>query len=125
MTSKYLSFVAALAVIGALCATQVQADDNKSHHLIVGSRLPGDRLSLTQTVVKDSKWMRKVIVEKTFVVPWPSTITQVEALDQKTNGNGAVASILQGGPGSNSVTIRFKSQRGHGINFRVNLYARA
>lgn len=122
MTSKFLSFVVALAVIGALAPIEVLGD--KSHHLIVGSRQPGDRLSLTETVVKESKWMRKVIVEKTFPVPWPSTITQVEALDQKTNGNGAVASILQGGPGSSSVTIRFKSQRGHGINFRVEIYSR-
>ncbi|KAL6425367.1 hypothetical protein ACFW04_009513 [Cataglyphis niger] len=72
---------------------------NKSNHLIVGSRVPGDRLVLRQNVFKNSSWMKK------------------------TNGNGATASLLKGGPGFNNVTLRFKSQRGHSINHVVELYA--
>lgn len=97
---------------------------NKSHNLIVGSRMAGDRLSLKENIVKNSSWMQIVTVQKTFnVSPW-ERITQVQALDQKTNGNGAFASILNGGPGFSNVTLKFKSQRGHGINFVVQIFSR-
>ncbi|XP_011686768.1 PREDICTED: probable salivary secreted peptide [Wasmannia auropunctata] len=97
---------------------------DKSHHLVVGSRMPGDRVVLRENIVKDSSWLRVVTVEKTLYAAANERITMVEALDQKTNGNGAYASILNGGPGHNNVTMKFKSQRGHGINFIVQLYAR-
>ncbi|XP_012535213.2 probable salivary secreted peptide [Monomorium pharaonis] len=100
------------------------APANKSHHLIVGYRMPGDRLALRVGVTKNSGWMKVQVVEKTFNVSMWERITMVEALDQKTNGNGAYANILRGGPGYSNVTIKFKSQRGHGINFIVNLYSR-
>ncbi|XP_011161049.1 probable salivary secreted peptide [Solenopsis invicta] len=96
----------------------------ESHNLIVGTRAPGDRLSHKENIVKDSSIMRVVTVEKTFFVPQGERITLIEALDQKTNGNGAQASILNGGPGNNNVTLKFKSKRGHGINFIVQLYSR-
>ncbi|XP_076175909.1 putative salivary secreted peptide [Ptiloglossa arizonensis] len=97
---------------------------NKSHDLIVGSRLPGDRLVLRQSVVKNSSWMKVIVVEKTFNVSRFDRITTVAARDQKTNGNGAYPSLIKGGPGYNNVTLKFKSQRGHGINFIVELFAR-
>ncbi|XP_076277362.1 putative salivary secreted peptide [Lasioglossum baleicum] len=98
---------------------------NKSHHLIVGSRVPGDRLVLRQSVIEKSSWMQVISITRRFNTTrtWEK-ITQVRALDQKTNGNGAYASLLSGGPGFNNVTLKFKSQRGHGINFIVELYAR-
>lgn len=97
---------------------------NKSHDLIIGYRMPGDRLILRQSIIKNSSWGRIVTDERTFNTTRFERITQVRALDQKTNGNGAYASILFGGPGWNNVTIRFKSQRGHGINFIVEIYSR-
>lgn len=100
------------------------AAENKSHHLIIGYRLPGDKLVFTENIVKNSEWLRIVTLEKTFNTTRNERITLLQALDQKTNGNGAYASILRGGPGHSNVTIRFKSQRGHGINFVVELYAR-
>ncbi|XP_063995091.1 probable salivary secreted peptide [Diachasmimorpha longicaudata] len=97
---------------------------NKSHHLIVGRRLSGDSVTYQENIVKSSKLWQIVTVQKTFYAARNERITQVVALDQKTNGNGAYASIVEGGPGRNDVTIRFKSQRGHGINFIVQLYSR-
>ncbi|XP_011867528.1 PREDICTED: probable salivary secreted peptide [Vollenhovia emeryi] len=97
---------------------------NKSHHLRVGYRMPGDRLVLRESVIKNSAWMKVQIVEKTFNVSKWERITMVEALDQKTNGNGAHANIQKGGPGYSNVTLKFKSQRGHGINFVVQVYSR-
>lgn len=120
--------VAALLAVNSVPASgavnSYAAADNKSHHLIVGYRMPGDRLVLRQNVVKNSSWMKIVTEEKTLNVSSWERITQLRALDQKTNGNGAYASILRGGPAHSNVTIRFKSQRGHGINFIVELYAR-
>ncbi|TGZ36158.1 probable salivary secreted peptide [Temnothorax longispinosus] len=95
-----------------------------SHHLIVGFRMPGDKLVLKENIVKNSGWMQVKVIEKTFSVPRGERITMVEALDQKTNGNGAYASIKGGGPGHNNVTMKFKSQRSHGINFVLQLYSR-
>lgn len=101
-----------------------KSNKDNSHNLVVGYRLPGDKLVLRQNVIKNSSWMRVVVVEKSFSILEFERITLLRALDQKTNGNGAYASILEGGPGHNNVTIRFKSQRGHGIDFTVELYSR-
>ncbi|XP_071573745.1 probable salivary secreted peptide [Temnothorax nylanderi] len=95
-----------------------------SHHLIVGYRIPGDRRVLKQSIIKNSSWMKVQVIQKTFNVSRGERITMVKALDQKTNGNGAYASILRGGPGHNYVTIKFQSQKGHSINFVLQLYAR-
>ncbi|EFN76403.1 probable salivary secreted peptide [Harpegnathos saltator] len=118
--------VAALLAINTESASgsNYYAAANKSHHLIVGYRMPGDRLVYKENIVKESSWMRVITVEKTFNVTKYERITLLQALDQKTNGNGAHASILQGGPGHSNVTLKFKSERGHGINFVVELYAR-
>ena len=125
----YLAIVA-IAVIFAQVNTAPQVgyyaanNTNKSHNLVVGYRMPGDRLVLRQNVIKNSSWGRIVVEERTFNVSKWERITMVQALDQKTNGNGAYASITNGGPGNQNVTIRLKSQRGHGINFIIELYSR-
>jgi len=118
--------VTALLTVSTIPASEAftYAASNKSHHLIVGYRAPGDRLVLRENIVKNSGWMKVQVIEKTFNVSRFERITMVEALDQKTNGNGAYASILNGGPGHSNVTMKFKSQRGHGINFIVNIYGR-
>ncbi|KAG7206235.1 hypothetical protein KM043_003627 [Ampulex compressa] len=113
------------AFVALACNVELgSASGDKSHHLVVGSRLPGDKLSMKENIVKSSSWLRIVTVEKTFYVQTHERITQVQALDQKTNGNGAYASLVGGGPGHNFVTLRFKSQRSHGINFVVEIFSR-
>ncbi|XP_076642146.1 putative salivary secreted peptide [Halictus rubicundus] len=97
---------------------------NKSHNLVIGYRQGGDRLVLRQSVIKKSAWLQVQSIQKSFNTSQWERITMVKALDQKTNGNGAYASLLGGGPGYNNVVLKFKSQRGHGINFIVELYAR-
>ncbi|XP_043461987.1 probable salivary secreted peptide [Leptopilina heterotoma] len=123
-----LTFIVALSVSSYAIPNEhnryARGTANKSHHLIVGSRLAGDKLVLRQNIQKNSSWMQVVVVEKTFNTTQFQRITQIAALDQKTNGNGAYASLTKGGPGTDKVTLKFKSQRGHGINFIVELYAR-
>ncbi|OXU19029.1 hypothetical protein TSAR_008851, partial [Trichomalopsis sarcophagae] len=62
--------------------------------------------------------------KRTFSTDGTAKITLIKALDQKTNGNGAYVSLINGGPGQTFVTLEFKSQKGHGINFVVELYAK-
>ncbi|XP_076760022.1 putative salivary secreted peptide [Xylocopa sonorina] len=128
---KVLFYLALVVIVAAVTEVnssaqvgQYASNVNKSHNLSVGFRMPGDRIVLRQNVVKNSSWMRIVTEERTFNASRYDRITLVQALDQKTDGNGAYASILRGGPGTSNVTMRFKSQRGHGINFVVELYAR-
>ncbi|KAK0168625.1 hypothetical protein PV327_002403 [Microctonus hyperodae] len=132
MTSKFV-FLAVILATFAIASSlyppsayvqQYVAAPNKSHHLIAGSRLPGDRLLLQQYIVKSSSWMQITTVEKSFNVSRYEKITQIQALDQKNDGTGAYPSIIRGGPGTSNVTIKFKSQRSKGINFVVLIYAR-
>ncbi|GAB1861889.1 Salivary secreted peptide [Camponotus japonicus] len=118
--------VAALMAINTVPANGAvnQFATNKSNHLIVGYRVPGDKLVLRQNIVKNSSWMKVVVIEKTFNVSTWQRITLLQSLDQKTNGNGATASLLNGGPGFSNVTLKFKSLRGHGINHIVEIYSR-
>ena len=100
------------------------AAPNKSHNLIIGSRQPNDRLVYQENIVKPSKWLQVIEVTKSFGIGPAFAITQVRAMDQKTNGNGAIATRVAGGPGYSNITLKFKSQRGHGINFVVQVYGR-
>ncbi|XP_058790195.1 probable salivary secreted peptide [Phymastichus coffea] len=94
---------------------------NKSHNLIIGTRQPGDQQMYRENIIKKSKWMSVVTVTKTYQTS-NYTISQIRALDQKTNGKGAIAQRISGGIGFNNVTLKFKSLKGHGINFVVELY---
>lgn len=127
---KYI-IVLGFMIAAAVAVNLATADDvdhfapaNKSHHLIVGYRLPGDRMVLKQAINVNSSWMKVKQIQKTFNTTRNERITLIRAMDQKTNGKGAYASILRGGPGHTNVTMKFKSQRGHGINFIVEIYAR-
>ncbi|KAK2589027.1 hypothetical protein KPH14_001870 [Odynerus spinipes] len=124
--------IALVLVVAAAMAVEVvprvhmenYAAANKSHNLVIGYRMPGDRLVLRQNIEKKSSWLQIVTVEKTFNTTRYDVITQVNAFDQRTDGTGAYASVLNGGPGHRNVSMRFKSQRNHGIHFVVEIYAR-
>ncbi|MEW1551851.1 MBF2 family protein [Streptomyces tsukubensis] len=98
--------------------------DSSPHNLIVGSRAPGDRLVATESVVVDAVPGKIVTAERTLSAALYQRITLLHALDQVCDGTGAYASDLLGGPGFSFVTLKFKSQRGEGINFSVEVYAR-
>lgn len=49
-------------------------------------------------------------------------IHAIRAYDQKTNGNGANATLIAGGINSTTATILFKSKQGHGIDFKLEIY---
>lgn len=120
-------FVVALLAVNTVPASEVYASyapANKSHNLVLGNRMPGDRLLYKEHIVKGSLWLKIVTVERTYNASTWERITMIEALDKDTNGNGAYASILNGGLGHSNVTIGLKSQKSHGINFIIQLYGR-
>lgn len=49
-------------------------------------------------------------------------ITRVEALDQKKNGNGGEARIIDGGPNHRCVQLGFTNTVGNVIRFLVKIY---
>ena len=121
----FILFVLTVYVRAAPPSVEAKSDDEiKSHNLIVGYRVPGDWLLQKEDVVKDKQFLQVVTLTKTFTGNGKSIITQIKALDQKTNGNGAYATIISGGVGESYVTIKFKSQRNHSIKFKVEIYGR-
>lgn len=66
---------------------------SKSQDLILGNRSFGDRLVVEENVNKRSSFWRIVTKEKTFYVPKYARITAVEALDLRSDGSGAYASM--------------------------------
>ncbi|XP_043272547.1 probable salivary secreted peptide [Venturia canescens] len=105
-------------------SSNATSKSGKSHALIVGGRVLGDRCVYKEHIVKDSSWFRIVTHEQVYNVSKYERITQVKATDRATDGNGARASLLGGGPGFSSAKLRLKSQRGHGIDYDIEIYAR-
>ncbi|XP_033212031.1 probable salivary secreted peptide [Belonocnema kinseyi] len=118
----FILFVLAVYVTAAPNFETKFDDENKSHDLIVGYRVPGDWLLEKDDVLREKQFLQVVTLTKTFTGNGKSVITQIKALDQKTNGNGAYATVISGGVDQSYVTIKFKSQRNHGIRFKVEIY---
>ncbi|KAL2743330.1 hypothetical protein V1477_008819 [Vespula maculifrons] len=116
--------VAAVTAVEYVPRAHLEEYAGKSHNLTIGYRKPGDRLILQQNVVKKSAWMRIVSTTMTFNIPKFKQLTMVSAHDRKNDGTGAYCKLVRGGPGYGNVTLKFESQRSHGINFTVYLYAR-
>ncbi|XP_011314086.1 probable salivary secreted peptide [Fopius arisanus] len=96
---------------------------NRSHHLIAGNRLPGDRLAHQEYIYRGSSvW--QMSIQRIFSAAKFEKITQVLALDQTNNGTGGYANIVRGGPGSTNVTLQFTNQKNYGLRFLVQIYAR-
>ncbi|XP_014211445.1 probable salivary secreted peptide [Copidosoma floridanum] len=112
--------VALLLIALAIASSQAAMKND----LIVGARVPGDRVIQAAIVQKSHAILQVVKLKKTFIGNNYSTITQVRLMDQNKNGNGATPTIINGGPGHNFVTVEFKSVRGHSIDFIVELYGR-
>lgn len=49
-------------------------------------------------------------------------ITSIQAMDGNTKGNGGNVTIIAGGVNSKSVHLRFRSQRGHSIDFNLKIF---
>lgn len=107
-----------------LATVAITLASTKSNDLIVGARLPNDRLLQREFVKVPSKMLQVVKHSATYTGDNYSKITQVRLLDQNKKGNGASASIANGGPGLSYVGVEIKSKRGHSVDFIVEIYGR-
>nr|BAN21274.1 unkown protein [Riptortus pedestris] len=82
-----------------------------------------DRLLNSTQVVRPGKMMSVLSFEQTFLVK--GTIHFIQALDQKREFCGGCVYLSEGGVGFSHVTLRFKSVRGQGVRFLVNIYGRS
>ncbi|XP_043461984.1 probable salivary secreted peptide [Leptopilina heterotoma] len=103
----------------------IETVGRQSHHLIVGSRLPGDS-DLTRDYIYIRPELKRIItIERIINITFSNAkITQVAAYDQKSDGTGAYAVIISGGPGFQHVGLRFVSQLSRGIDFVVELFGK-
>lgn len=103
----------------------IETVGRQSHHLIVGSRLPGDSDLTRDYIYIRPQSMRIITFEKIINITFSNAkITQVAAYDQKSDGTGAYAVIISGGPGFQYVGLRFVSQVDRGIDFVVELFGK-
>lgn len=102
------------------------ADDNKSHDWHLGTMRPGDYLLWKGVVKEGSKFLQKITKDVEFPKiagrPESQTISYIAAYDQHQDGDGGYVSLLEGGDNEKRVKLHFKSKRGHGIDFRVEIY---
>ncbi|KAJ8668348.1 hypothetical protein QAD02_010011 [Eretmocerus hayati] len=112
---KYTPILITL-LIGSVFSTQ--------HNLEVGAHQPGDRLVTTDEVRIDANLIKKVVEEREFLVPRGYVITMVKATNLSSDDTGAEVVMLGGGPGSDRVRLRFKSQRFEGVYHRVDIFAK-
>lgn len=139
MTTSFKSTLSLVAVALAIAAITVSSSPvsseedysaetfavNKSNHLVVGNRQYGDKIIYNESI--EEKYLitgQKLILNRTILAPNSYVITQIRALDKITDGTGAEPTVTGGGPDLTWVTLRFKSQRWHGIYFNVEVYAK-
>ncbi|KAK3933362.1 putative salivary secreted peptide [Frankliniella fusca] len=96
-----------------------------TNDVIIGNCRSDDRLLMSQTVRKSSKWFKV----RTEVVKYPTwgrnggliSCIQLQAL--KTANIGS-ANVQSGGPGQSFVEVKVKSDRGHSVAWNVIIYGR-
>lgn len=117
-------FIAAFLAFGVI---SVSSSILSSNDLTVGARQSNDKLVYDGIIDIPASWIgRKVIHEQTFNATLSNhIITQLRALDLAENDTGASVIVTAGGPGHESMTLRFKSQRLRGIYFRVLVFAKS
>jgi len=113
-----------LLLIAISITAVLSASKQASKNVIVGARFKHDHLLQREFEKEPSKLLQTVKIKKTYPGNKRSRITQVKLLDQNKKGNGATASIVNGGPGSTFVTVEFKSVKGHSVDYIVEIYGR-
>ncbi|XP_043461974.1 probable salivary secreted peptide [Leptopilina heterotoma] len=95
---------------------------NNSHNLIIGSRQPGDKLYIDLNVTAPAIKSKIVIKSATYFIHLGHNITQIAAVDWKTDGTGADVTLESGSVEENNFTLTFKSQESYGIDFLLQVY---
>ncbi|KAJ1524134.1 hypothetical protein ONE63_010664 [Megalurothrips usitatus] len=93
-------------------------------HLLIRWFRCGRRLLLQETAYKDSIW--GIVRDADIVYPKKNElgykISCIKIIDQRKDGKNGVTKVKEGGLGSNFVKLRFHSERGHSLNWVVQIY---
>ena len=87
-----------------------------------GSRKEGDRLLVYEAVFVPFEHYRSVETYKSFKTPHNEKINRFHIINTKIDGHPTEYVIEDGGIGYDFMSISFKSETGHGIYYRVELY---
>jgi hypothetical protein len=82
-----------------------------------------DRILDARDIKKGSSWLQVNTMNVTFG-PYYRNISWIRVTDRVPKNKGATATLGFGGPGRNSTSIRFKSQRGEKIDSFVEIFTR-
>lgn len=122
---RFHVLAAVVVTLAAFLANTSAAYENQLD-LHLRSHEPPYDLPVVKKYVREKKIpILPIIVEEeeTFTVPVGYEIAYVKAVDQKQNGHGAKVVVIAGGLGESFVTLKFESQRGHSIDYLVEIYA--
>lgn len=130
-----LKFASLLIFVGVLCAVALAkehlpekgetCDWLKRNHLLLGHREIGERFVVAERqIYKERVPSQKIELEETFTAPAGMVITRIQAINLRADGKAGCGFLVSGGPGHNSVTLRFVSFIGKSIKFRLNIFAK-
>ncbi|KAJ8675758.1 hypothetical protein QAD02_011544 [Eretmocerus hayati] len=112
-----------LAILAAFLVTKAE----NQIQVEIGIKTPDTnaRLLKVQTVkIHQGKSAQVMEYEKTFSVDSPSIISEVRLINQNLNKDGVTAKIINGGPGNDIFTVRFISEKGQSIDYKVEIAGR-
>ncbi|XP_058799871.1 probable salivary secreted peptide [Phymastichus coffea] len=109
------SLISLLALVAAASAY---------HDLMQGQREPGDTLIAQMQIDKEYKTLRVIEHVESILGDGNHRITRIEAIDYKQKKTSATPHIMSGGVGQSHVTIKFISERGHGIHYIIKVYGK-
>lgn len=85
----------------------------------------GDLSIYRESIAEKFSWIgQKVVKKRNITAPYNHYITKVQCLDEYTDGTGADPEVIDGGSITDWVSLRFTSQRWHGIYFKVEVFAK-
>ncbi|XP_052865727.1 probable salivary secreted peptide [Anopheles cruzii] len=116
---KGVIVIFAVLIFGCLVASQ-------SHNYQWGVREPREVLVNRTIAVRSGTILQVKTIDLVYPISGQQgrNISAIVVLDQYINGNGGYASLYAGGIGYNYTTVHLQSQRGHGYNFIVEIYAK-
>ncbi|XP_044738065.1 probable salivary secreted peptide, partial [Chrysoperla carnea] len=115
--TKFFLSIVVLAIIACTVSGQ-------SHHWSQGQKQIGDRLLTRQIVQKSAATFGGKVTKDIRYPPkgdGNEIINFINATDQYVNGEGGFVTLLEGGVGTKAVKLHFKSQKGHGFNFILDI----
>nr|CAH7713905.1 unnamed protein product [Callosobruchus chinensis] len=86
---------------------------------------PNNKMQIDIEFTEPGHWG---VTEKTFTYPeagfFPQPISCILVQDLSTDGKGGTVSIPDGGLYAKRITIKLRSQPGHGLHYKIQIYTK-